>query len=156
MRRAEEKDCCLTVENQNNMKKLFLILFTLLAFACCSSRLTEKVEARFPNEQPQYVRKYDKSGDCVYETEYYESGQVRMEGAMKNGKRQGEWNAYLRDGRSWSIDVFKDGVLDGPSTVYWENGNLRWEGYYKAGKHCGEWKWYDEQGNLLRVEHYPE
>jgi len=156
MRRAEEKDCCLTVENQNNMKKLFLIFFTLLAFACCSSRLTEKVEARYPNEQPQYVRKYDKSGDCVYETEYYESGQVRMEGAMKNGKRQGEWNAYLRDGRSWSIDVFKDGVLDGPSTVYWENGNLRWEGYYKAGKHCGEWKWYDEQGNLLRVEHYSE
>ena len=156
MRRAGEKDCCLTVENQDNMKKLFLILFTLLAFACCSSRLTEKVEARFPNEQPQYVRKYDKSGDCVYETEYYESGQVRMEGAMKNGKRQGEWNAYLRDGRPWSIDVFKDGVLDGPSTVYWENGNLRWEGYYKAGKHCGEWKWYDEQGNLLRVEHYSE
>lgn len=156
MRRIGEKDYCLTVENQNNMKKLFLILFTLLAFACCSSRLTEKVEARYPNEQPQYVRKYDKSGDCVYETEYYETGQVRMEGAMKNGKRQGEWNAYLRDGRPWSIDVFKDGVLEGPSTVYWENGNLRWEGYYKAGKHCGEWKWYDEQGNLLRVEQYPE
>ena len=156
MRKIGEKDCCLTVENQNNMKKLFLILFTLLAFACCSSRLTEKVEARYPNEQPQYVRKYDKSGDCVYETEYYESGQVRMEGAMKNGKRQGEWNAYLRDGRQWSKDVFKDGVLDGPSTVYWENGNLRWEGYYKDGKHCGEWKWYDEQGNLLRVEHYSE
>ena len=138
------------------MKKLFLILFTLLAFACCSSRLTEKVEARYPNEQPQYVRKYDKSGDCVYETEYYESGQVRMAGAMKNGKRQGEWNAYLRDGRPWSIAVFKDGEYEGPSTVYWENGNLRWEGHYKAGKHCGEWKWYDEQGNLLRVEHYPE
>ena len=156
MRRIGEKDCYLTVENQDNMKKLFLILLTLLAFACCSSRLTEKVEARFPNEQPQYVRKYDKSGDCVYETEYYESGQVRMEGAMKNGKRQGEWNAYLRDGRQWSKDVFKDGVLEGPSTVYWENGNLRWEGYYKEGKHCGEWKWYDEQGNLLRVEHYSE
>lgn len=156
MRKIGEKVCCLTVENQNNMKKLFLILFTLLAFACCSSRLTEKVEARYPNEQPQYVRKYDKSGDCVYETEYYESGQVRMEGAMKNGKRQGEWNAYLRDGRQWSKDVFKDGVLEGPSTVYWENGNLRWEGYYKDGKHCGEWKWYDEQGNLLRVEHYSE
>ena len=107
------------------MKKIILILSVLMAFACCSSRLTEKVEARYPNEQPQFVRKYDKSGNCVYETEYYETGQVKMEGAMKNGQRQGEWKAYLRDGRPWSIAVFKDGKYEGPSTVYWENGNLR-------------------------------
>ena len=138
------------------MKKLFLFVILTMTFACCSSRLTEKVEARFPNEQPQYIRKYDKSGFCVYETEYYETGQVRAEGAMKNGKRQGEWKAYLRDGRPWSIDNFKDGELDGTSTVYWENGNLRWKGHYKAGKHCGRWEWYDEQGISLRVEHYPE
>ena len=138
------------------MKKIILLITAILMLACCAPRLTEKVEARYPNEQPQYIRKYDKSGDCVYETEYYESGQVRMEGAMKKGKRQGEWHAYLRDGRPWSIDVFKDGVLNGPSIVYWENGNLRWEGNYKDGQHCGEWKWYDEQGILLRVEHYPE
>ena len=138
------------------MKKIILLITAILMLACCAPNLTEKVEARYPNEQPQYIRKYDKSGDCVYETEYYESGQVRMEGAMKHGKRQGEWHAYLRDGRPWSIDVFKDGVLNGPSIVYWENGNLRWEGNYKDGQHCGEWKWYDEQGILLRVEHYPE
>ena len=79
-----------------------------------------------------------------------------MEGAMKDGKREGTWKAYLRDGRPWSIDEFKNGELDGSSTVYWENGNLRWEGKYKAGKHVGHWKWYDEQGILLREEDYPE
>ena len=124
--------------------------------ASCAQRLTEKVEARYPNEQPQIVRKYDKSGNCVYEMEYYDTGEVRMEGAMKNGKKQGEWKAYLRDGRPWSIGNFKDGKMDGPSTVYWENGNLRYEGNFKDGAHCGHWKWYDEQGFLLREEDYPE
>ena len=138
------------------MKKLFLLLILILTFASCSPRLTEKVEARYPNEQPQIVRKYDKSGKCVYEMEYYETGQLRMEGPMKDGKRQGEWKAYLRDGRPWSIGGFKDGKMDGPSTVYWENGNLRYKGNFKDGVHSGHWKWYDEQGFLLREEDYPE
>ena len=138
------------------MKKLFLLLILILTFASCSPRLTEKVEARYPNEQPQIVRKYDKSGNCVYEMEYYETGQLRMEGPMKDGKRQGEWKAYLRDGRPWSIGGFKDGKMDGPSTVYRENGNLRYKGNFKDGVHSGHWKWYDEQGFLLREEDYPE
>ena len=138
------------------MKKLLLFITIVLAMASCAPRLTEKVEARYPNEQPQIVRKYDKSGNCVYEMEYYDTGEVRMEGAMKNGKKQGEWKAYLRDGRPWSIGNFKDGKMDGPSTVYWENGNLRYKGYFKDGVHCGHWKWYDEQGFLLREEDYPE
>ena len=103
MRRVGEKDFCLIVENQNTMKKIILITFALLTFACCSSRLTEKVEARYPNEQPQFVRKYDKSGECVYETEYYESGQVKMQGAMKNGKRQGECQGECQN--NGSLDV---------------------------------------------------
>ena len=156
MKIAEERDYCLIVENLINMKKILLISFVLLTFACCSPRLTEKVEARYPNEQPQIIRKYDKSGICVYETEYYDTGEVRMEGAIKDGKKQGEWKAYLRDGRPWSIGGFKDGKMDGPSTVYWENGNLRYEGNFKNGVHCGHWKWYDEQGFLLREEDYPE
>lgn len=138
------------------MKKVFLFIAMVFAIASCTPKLTEQVEVKFPNGQPQLVKMIDKSGNCVKEIEYYDSGQVKMEGKMKDGKREGEWKAYLRDGRPWSIDNFKDGELDGSSTVYWENGNLRWEGYYKVGKHCGHWKWYDEQGILLREDDYPE
>jgi antitoxin component YwqK of YwqJK toxin-antitoxin module len=138
------------------MKRILLFLAMALIIVSCAPRLTEKVEAKHSNGQPQVVRYYDKSDKCVKEIEYYETGEVKMEGAMKDGKREGTWKAYLRDGRPWSIDEFKNGDLDGSSTVYWENGNLRWEGKYKAGKHVGHWKWYDEQGILLREEDYPE
>jgi antitoxin component YwqK of YwqJK toxin-antitoxin module len=138
------------------MKKLILFLVTVLVMAACAPKLTEKVEASFPNGQPQYVKMLDKSGDCVKEIEYYETGQVKMEGAMKDGKREGEWKAYLPDGRPQSIGSFKAGKMDGATTVYWENGNLRWEGFYKAGKHCGKWKYYDEQGNFLNEVDYGE
>ncbi len=138
------------------MKKLFLFLATVLAMAACTPKLTEKVEGSFPNGQPQYVKVFNKSGDCVKEIEYYESGQVKMEGFMKDGKREGEWKAYLPDGRPQSIGFFKAGKMDGATTVYWENGNLRWEGFYKADKHCGKWKYYDEMGNFLNEVDYGE
>ena len=138
------------------MKKLFLLLVTTLVFASCSGQLTEKVEMTFPDGKPQIVRYYDKSNQCVKESEYYESGKVRMEGAMKDGKRNGEWTAYFPDGRVQSQGYFKDGKRTGEATVFWSNGNLREEGFYKEGVHCGHWKWYDEQGILLREEDYPE
>ena len=138
------------------MKRLFLIMTTLIAFACCTPRLTEKVEVRYPDGQPQLVKKYDTKGHCVYETEYYETGQVKMEGQMKDGLREGEWTAYLPDGRVQSHGYFEKGKRTGAATVYWTNGNLREEGFYKEGHICGHWKWYDEQGFLIREEDYPE
>lgn len=138
------------------MKRVFILMTTLFILASCSSRLIEKVEVRYPNGQPQTVIKLDKSGICVYKTEYYDTGKVRMEGPMKNDKMDGEWTAYLPDGRVQSHGYFKDGKRTGAATVYWANGNLREEGFYKEGRHCGHWKWYDEQGILLREEDYPE
>ena len=136
------------------MKRVLLFLVTVLLLGSCAEKLTPKVEKSFPDGQPQLVRYYDKSEQCLKETEYYDTGQVKMEGRLKDGKRQGEWKAYLRDGRPWSIDNFKDGELEGSSTVYWENGNLRWEGNFKAGKRCGQWRFYNEQGEFVRENNY--
>ena len=90
------------------------------------------------------------------EIEYYETGQVKMEGAMKDGQREGVWTAYFPDGRPQSIADFKAGKMNGTSKVYWENGNLRWEGFYKEDRRFGKWKYYDEQGNLLNEVDYGE
>lgn len=132
------------------MKKIFLFLVTVLALTSCTPKLTESVKASFPNGQPQVVRKYDKSGICVYETEYYETGQVMMEGPMKGENREGEWKAYFPDGRTQSIGTFENGLRTGQATVWQQNGNLLQEGFYKEGKHCGKWKFYDEQGDLVK------
>lgn len=138
------------------MKKIFLIMATVMLLASCLAQLNEKVEMSYPSGKPQVVRCYDKHNQCVKEIEYYESGQVKMEGGMKDGKMEGEWTAYFPDGRVQSKGIFKDGKRTGAATVYFNNGNLMSEGFYTDGKHSGHWKWYDEQGNLLREEDYPE
>ena len=138
------------------MKKILLVLSTLLLLASCSTSLTEKVEVAYPNGQPQKVRYYNRHDKCVKETEYYESGQVKMEGGMKDGKMEGDWTAYFPDGRVQSTGTFKDGKRTGKATVWQANGNLLHEGFYKDGKHRGKWKYYDEQGNFLKEVDYGE
>ena len=138
------------------MKRLLLFLVTALMFSSCTAQLTEKVEAKFPNGQPKIVRFYNKVDKCVKETEYYESGQVRLEGGMKDGKMEGEWKAYFPDGRMQSIGTFENGLRTGRAIVWQENGNLLQEGFYKEGMHVGKWKFYDEQGELVKEVDYGE
>jgi len=138
------------------MKKIILALSLILTLASCDAQLTEKIEVTYPNGKPEMVLLFNKSGECVRKVEYYDSGTVRMEGAIKDGQRDGEWTAYFPDGRVQSHGYFKDGQRTGASKVYWSNGNLRSEGFYKEGKHSGKWKWYDEQGYFLREEDYGE
>ena len=138
------------------MKKIILFLAILMTLVSCSAQLTKKEEVKYHNGQPQLVRYYDKHNQCVKEVEYYETGQVKMEGGMKNGKMEGEWTAYFPDGRVQSHGFFEDGKRTGAATVYFNNGNLMSEGFYTAGKHSGHWKWYDEQGNLVREVDYLE
>jgi len=136
------------------MKKILLLISLAFLMCNCGQKLTEKVTESFPNGQPQYVKILDRSGNCVKEIEYYETGQIKMEGSIQNNRREGEWKAYYLDGRPQSIGFFKAGEMDGVSKVYWENGNLRWEGSYKADKRCGKWKYYDEQGFLTKEADY--
>lgn len=138
------------------MKKILLFFVAFLLLASCSERLTEKVMATYPDGTSKVVHYYDKNDQCVKETEYYETGQVKMEGGMKNGKMEGEWTAYFIDGRVQSHGFFEEGKRTGAAEVYYSNGNKYEEGSYKEGKHVGYWKFYDEQGNLIKEVDYGE
>lgn len=138
------------------MKRWFLFLALAFVFTACTAQLDEKVVETYPNGKTKKTRFFDRKGTCVKEAEYYEEGQVRMEGSMKGEKRDGEWKAYFPDGRVQSVGTFVDGLRTGQATVWQENGNLLQEGFYKDGKHVGKWKFYDEQGNLLKEVDYGE
>jgi antitoxin component YwqK of YwqJK toxin-antitoxin module len=140
----------------SKMKKIFLFVFMAFALASCSAQLTEKVMATYPDGTTRVVHYYDKNDQCVKETEYYETGQVKMEGGMKDGKMDGEWTAYFIDGRVQSHGFFKNGKRTGAAQVFYSNGNKYEEGSYKEGKHIGLWKFYDEQGNLIKEADYGE
>ena len=138
------------------MKKWFLLLAAAFAFAACTPQLDEKVVETYPDCKAKKSQYLDRKGICVKEVEFYETGQVKMEGGMKGDKREGEWKAYFPDGRLQSEGTFVNGLRTGKAIVWQSNGNLLQEGFYKDGKHVGHWKWYDEQGDLLREEDYPE
>ena len=138
------------------MKKLFLLLGLIGMLASCGPKLTETVMAKYPNGQTRVVHYFDKDNNCVNETEYYESGQVKIEGGMKDGKMDGEWTAYFIDGRVQSHGFFEKGERTGAAQVFYSNGNKYEEGFYKNGKHCGLWKFYDEQGSLIKEVDYGE
>ena len=138
------------------MKRLFLLLTVVFARAACTAQLEEKVVETYPDGTMLKVRSYDRKGDCVKEAEYYQTGELKMEGTMKNDKREGEWKAFFPDGRVQSIGTFENGLRIGKATVWQENGNLLQEGFYKEGKHVGHWKFYDEQGNLFKEVDYGE
>ena len=95
-----------------------------------------------------------RSGQCVKETEYYESGVLKMEGALKDGHREGEWKCFFEDGKTQSTGFFHEGIRTGKATVYHENGNLYMEGDYTDGHLSGKWNFYDEQGYLLETVDY--
>lgn len=138
------------IDKIHTMRKLFILVSLFLLLASCSAQLTEKVVETYPNGNTLKSQFFDRKGDCVKEVEFYSTGAVKMEGAMKGEKREGEWKAYFPDGRMQSHGFFKDGLRSGVATVWQENGNLLQEGFYKEGKHCGKWKFYDEQGDIVR------
>ena len=76
-----------------------------LLLTSCSAQLTEKVVETYPNGNTLKSQFFDRKGDCVKEVEFYSTGAVKMEGAMKNGQREGEWKAYFPDGKTQTIEI---------------------------------------------------
>ena len=49
---------------------------------------------------------------------------------------------------------YKDGKLDGKSTIWYENGQKWYEGNYKNGKLDGKWIWWNKNGQKVRQKNY--
>lgn len=130
-----------------------MMMFLLVA---CGDPLKEKVIETYDNGQTMKVRMYDRKGECTREIEYYETGEVKMEGGMKGENREGEWKAYFPDGKIQSDGFFENGIRVGKATIYYENGNVYKEGYYKNGNLTGQWTTYDEQGYVIGVQDFGE
>ena len=128
------------------MKRITIFFFLAFLMLACGDGLREEVVATFDNGQASLARVYNRDNQWVRELYYYESGQLRMEGAIRDGQRDGEWISYFPDGKVQSRGFFEKGKRTGKATIYHENGNLYIEGYYKDGEKTGLWIYYDEQG----------
>ena len=60
----------------------------------------------------------------------------RSKGKIKNGKRDGPWVSYWRNGQLWEKGTYKDGKKEGLWVGFTPDGKLnkKWTGTFKNGK----------------------
>ena len=73
---------------------------------------------------------------------------IHGDGFFKDGKKEGFWRKYFKDGSLSSRKTYANGIETGPSERYYENGQLWTKGNLKSGKRDGIWKFYHKNGRL--------
>ena len=89
-------------------------------------------------------------------TQYYENGQLQVEGIMKRGKTHGEWNSYYRNGQLESSTNYKDGIPHGKDIRYYKNGEIEYIYNYKDGRKNGTFVDFYENGQKNKEIIYGE
>ena len=77
----------------------------------------------------------------------YLGGKTEFEGSYKDGKPDGLWTEWFRDGQKEEEGTYKDGKeIEVTRWAYHMNGQKSFEGTYKDGKEI-DYKAWDKYGN---------
>ena len=103
----------------------------LLVVGC--AREQEAVEVTWPDGSPRtaYVVL---EGDTVGFRAWHENGQLDREGGLKDGQRDGKWQAFYDDGTPWAEHEYAAGVQIGAYRTWYPNGTPNIEGQYDADR----------------------
>lgn len=106
--------------------------------------------------------------------DYYDSGELKVEGQYKNKKRFGEWKSYHKNGQVSSLYSYKNGKRNREQISYYKDGIVSNKteksgkeyintGYYESGKikyerqeKTGYFKSYYESGAIDIIANYLE
>lgn len=115
----------------------------------------QMVPQNYPDGSPYIRRQVTKySDDRVVNDgsyrEYYQNGQLFVEGHYDAGEQDGEWTYWHENGQKRRTVVYDHGLLNGSWEVYRADGTLEKKKEFKNGKPNGEWTTYDETGQELR------
>lgn len=123
-------------------------------------------EAVFEGRTVQYYREfyprggglkveytYYLEGDTKVEhgtfTEYYENGQIMIQGTYRDGKKEGFWKEYLRNGVPKAEGTYQNDKKEGLWIIYYPGGKKHFEGMYRNGERDGEWIEYAGDGSVF-------
>ena len=86
---------------------------------------------------------------------------LHYDATYKDGKEDGPFKSYYKDGQLEYIATYKDGKEDGPFKSYYRDGQLKYIATYKYGKQHGPFKSYHyaitlEDGYSFRPQIYSE
>ena len=146
-----------------------IIIVTAIALAGASCTHTETTQ--YPDGRIQSAIQYKgkkEHGKTVY---YYQNPNiVEMEVEMRNGKRNGEFNRYYKNGALDTHCVYENDSIEGVETMFTPNGcksqettylhgrkngphkayhldgSVKIEGGFQNDMFDGEWNYYDERG----------
>lgn len=125
--------------------RLTVLLIAISLFACgdgpppATTPLVDSTATPAPLNGPQVVH-------------LKEGG--RLEGVMRNGKREGPWISYRADGSTWSRSTYLNGLEEGTTEVFHPGGEHYYTGQYHRGVPVGEWVFFDLLGGeVKRVEY---
>jgi len=115
-----------------------------------------EVVAAYDETTPQtiFYYKIDENGkqtqEKIGEAYFYENKQEYIGGGLKDGKRDGKWYAFFRDGSVQTEAFYVEGKEHGAYNVYRENGHPIFKGHFDHGICDGIWYYYDENGKVTK------
>jgi len=115
------------------MKKQMLLLLIIVYLIFPNLGLAESTE----NEGISYK-------------EYYENGNISLEGVLVNSKKEGLFSEYDLEGRRTWQRTYKNDLLDGVCRKYYETGELNSDWRFKNGQPIGLAKEFYQNGKILR------
>lgn len=143
---------------EKQLKQLLTAInLMLLIFAGCTAEENKqetKIEKENKAENAPSKPAQPDSTFTGKKIEYYKGGEKKMEGMMRNGKREGEWKSYYSTGALWSQGFYENGKQYGKSISFYENGKQQFEGFYKDGNPIGHWTFWDENGKVKKEIDY--
>lgn len=95
---------------------------------------------------------FSQTDSCNLKKINFPDGNLKEEGCIKNGKREGVWKEYAEKGYLRFIMTYKDGLKDGPYKALYSNGGPAAIGTWSRGCITDTLKRYDENGDLTLVE----
>ena len=103
---------------------------------------------------------FDKAGEVKMVTEWYRSGQKKLEHSFKKGKKNGPWTTWYENGNKESEKTYVSGLIHGLVHHWNEKGELRYQGNFIADalrnvsvKNGRITEWY-ENGQKKSEQHY--
>ena len=116
--------------------KYILILLSLFLISNCGDNLIEEVKERYDDGKLKVVDYYKKVGDnqeLVRKREYHKNGKIEVEVNYKDGKLDGKSTLYYENGQMELVGNYKDGGRDGKWIRYLKNGQIWGEKNWKDG-----------------------
>lgn len=88
--------------------------------------------------------------------EYHRNGKKAREGTYALDVKVGTWTIWYEDGGLEERGGWEDNVPHGPFTAWHRNGQKRAEGRYFLGAQCGRWLTYDTSGREIGSVQFEE